>query len=98
MLKDRKKEAPATLEDVSMLPSIARGFVSFRLFNSLANIFSSSTTRCVGRLRAHVNGFRFTSEKQGEIDVIYSNIKFFFYQPPTKAIYISPTPTNQLTV
>ena len=69
ILKDRKKEAPATLDDISMLPSIARG-----------------SSRCVGRLRAHVNGLRFSSEKQGDVDIIYSNVKYFFYQPPTKDV------------
>jgi len=39
-MQDRKKEMPATLEDVSMLPSIARGYVSpfFPLVVSLSGV------------------------------------------------------------
>ncbi|KAH9254844.1 hypothetical protein BASA81_007094 [Batrachochytrium salamandrivorans] len=60
VLKERPKDKPATLVDVSMFPS-----------------FSSRAT--VGRLRAHINGFRFSVEKLGEVDVLYDNIKYFFY-------------------
>jgi nucleosome binding factor SPN SPT16 subunit len=70
LLKERRREAPATLEDVSMLPSLSR----------------SGQAISKGRLRAHVNGFRYSSDKQGDVDVIYTNIKFLFYQPPTKDV------------
>ena len=37
--------------------------------------------KCIGNLRAHKNGFRFHSSQGQKIDVIYSNIEHFLYQP-----------------
>jgi nucleosome binding factor SPN SPT16 subunit len=71
ILKERPKERPATLNDVSMLPSL----------NLRGN-------RCMGRLRAHVNGFRFNAEKLGEVDILYSNVKYFFFQRGEKELKV----------
>jgi len=72
VLKERPKERPATLNDVSMQPSInPRG-----------------QGRCIGKLRAHVNGFRFSADKLGDVDIMYSNIKFFFFQRGEKELKV----------
>ena len=65
VLKERSKEKPATLVDVSLQPTFSAK--------------SSALARCVGRLRAHVNGFRFQTERSEVVDVLYPNIKYFFF-------------------
>jgi nucleosome binding factor SPN SPT16 subunit len=42
------------------------------------NITSKKT---IGALEIHTNGFRFNSNKNERIDIIYKNIKHMFYQP-----------------
>lgn len=42
----------------------------------------------IGKLEAHMNGFRFTSNKTDKIDIIYKNIKQAFYQPSEKEMII----------
>lgn len=39
-----------------------------------------------GTLEAHVNGFRFRSDKGGRLDIIYANIKHAFFQPSEKEL------------
>mmetsp|Transcript_2075 Transcript_2075/g.3411 ORF Transcript_2075/g.3411 Transcript_2075/m.3411 type:complete len:1085 (-) Transcript_2075:47-3301(-) len=36
--------------------------------------------KCVGYLQAHANGFRFRSSKNETFDLIYANVKHFFFQ------------------
>lgn len=35
----------------------------------------------LGTLEAHSNGFRFTSVRGDQVDILYNNIKHAFYQP-----------------
>ncbi|KAG5454756.1 FACT complex subunit SPT16 [Clonorchis sinensis] len=40
-----------------------------------------ATKRITGTLQTHTNGFRFTSIRGDQIDILYNNIKHAFYQP-----------------
>ena len=45
-------------------------------------------SKTVGSLEAHINGFRFTSNKGEKMDFIYKNIKHAFYQPSEKELIV----------
>jgi nucleosome binding factor SPN SPT16 subunit len=42
--------------------------------------------RAKGILECHLNGFRYTAQKGEVVDVIFSNIKSAFIQPPEESI------------
>jgi len=44
--------------------------------------------RTIGTLEAHVNGFRFISQRGEHIDVLYKNIKIPFFQPAENEVLV----------
>lgn len=43
--------------------------------------FGGKGRKVAGTLEAHSNGFRYTSPKGEELDIMYRNVKHAFYQP-----------------
>lgn len=43
--------------------------------------FGGKGRKAAGELQAHANGFRYTSGRGEEVDVMYRNIKHAFFQP-----------------
>lgn len=72
LLRERPKDKPAVLDGVSIFPTPS----------------TRGQGRCQGKLRAHVNGFRFSADKVPPVDILYGNVKYFFFQRGEKQLKV----------
>ncbi|CAH8860220.1 unnamed protein product [Trichobilharzia szidati] len=73
-----EKERANLVEQDALVVDHAKGAFRLKDLYIRPNLASKRVT---GTLEAHSNGFRFTSVRGDQVDILYNNIKHAFYQP-----------------
>ncbi|CAH8569723.1 unnamed protein product [Heterobilharzia americana] len=73
-----EKERANLVEQDDLIVEHAKGAFRLKDLYIRPNVASK---RITGTLEAHTNGFRFTSVRGDQVDILYNNIKHAFYQP-----------------
>ncbi|KAH8857856.1 FACT complex subunit SPT16 [Schistosoma japonicum] len=73
-----EKERANLVEQDDLVVDHAKGAFRLKDLYIRPNVASK---RITGTLEAHSNGFRFTSVRGDQVDILYNNIKHAFYQP-----------------
>ncbi|KAI6232490.1 FACT complex subunit [Aphelenchoides besseyi] len=77
-MEAEQREKEGAVKQDKLVVSNSKGLPRLKEVFVRPNIISK---RISGHLEAHVNGFRYTTQRGDKIDVLYNNIKHAFFQP-----------------